>query len=153
MLRNLPKTFDQERLLALLDSEGLKGSYDFAYLPIDFRNRCNLGYAFVNFVNPETASGFMRLFDGFDRWACESTEKGQVAWSEKGGLKENIERYRNSAVMHESMPEQYRPMLFEAVTGRRLPFPPPDKKVPKGFAFSPSLSFSRVCFLEQDAPV
>jgi hypothetical protein len=34
------------------------GCYDFFYLPIDFRNRCNMGYCFVNFLRVQDALRF-----------------------------------------------------------------------------------------------
>ena len=36
MLRNLPNNYSREMFLEMLDNQGLKGLYDFAYLPCDF---------------------------------------------------------------------------------------------------------------------
>ncbi len=43
------------------------------------------------------------------------------------GLRENVQRYRNSPVMHESMPEAFKPLLL--VNGREVPFPPPTRPI------------------------
>jgi len=43
------------------------------------------------------------------------------------GLEDNIERYRNSPVMHEAVPAQYKPLLFDG--GVPVAFPAPTKSI------------------------
>jgi hypothetical protein len=50
------------------------GSYDFLYLPIDFKNRCNVGYAFINFRDPTLIPDFYAEFDG-KKWEKFNSDK------------------------------------------------------------------------------
>lgn len=63
----------QKNLLELIDGHH-QGTYDFFYLPIDFRNKCNLGYAFINFKNPKHIPPFFRDFAD-KRWEKFNSEK------------------------------------------------------------------------------
>eukprot|EP00929_Paragymnodinium_shiwhaense_P052483 TRINITY_DN26293_c2_g1_i1.p1 TRINITY_DN26293_c2_g1~~TRINITY_DN26293_c2_g1_i1.p1 ORF type:complete len:508 (-),score=124.15 TRINITY_DN26293_c2_g1_i1:76-1599(-) len=130
MLKNMPNNYSRQMLLELLDSHGFKCRYDFVYLPMDFNTRACLGYAFVNLVNCEEALRFWRTFDNFSSWVIPSRKHAGVSWSNPHqGLHSNIERYKNSPVMHEAVPEDFKPCLFNASTGEQIPFPISTKKL------------------------
>lgn len=127
MMRSIPNDYTRDLLLALLDGRGFGGRYNLVYLPIDFSSQAGFGYAFVNFISTEEAERFKEHFEGFHEWAVPSDKVCEVLWSAaRQGLQANIERFRNSPVMHESVPDKFRPALF--VDGVRVPFPPPTRR-------------------------
>jgi len=128
MMRNVPNNYTREMLLAMLDDEGFSSHYDFIYLPMDFGRRANLGYAFVNLDSESTAQEFWQVFNGFCRWALPTAKVCEVTWSgPHQGRQAHIDRYKNSPVMHISVPDEFKPMVFQ--NGVRQPFPPPSKKL------------------------
>lgn len=128
MLRNIPNNYNRDMVLELLDAEGFATRYDFVYLPMDFHRTAGLGYAFVNLVSVSTAEEMKSHFHGFTAWKLASQKVCEVAWGEPlQGLEAHIERYRNSPVMHEDVPDKYKPVLYR--NGERIPFPAPTKRL------------------------
>jgi len=128
MLRNLPNNYSRDMLLEMLDREGFSGLYDFAYYPVDFKRWAGLGYAFVNLTSHEEAVRAWRHFEGYAEWTLPSLKVVDVCWgSPLQGLAECTERYRNSAVMHEDVPDMFKPVVFRH--GHRVPFPAATKSV------------------------
>jgi len=128
MFRNLPNNYNRSTLLSMLDSEGLKATYNLVYLPTDFRNFAGFGYAFVNFASHNDARQAKLAFQGFSKWRVPSRKTCDVVWSGPvQGLQAHTERYRNSPVMHDSVPDEYKPAVF--VDGARVPFPAPTKRI------------------------
>eukprot|EP00438_Fugacium_kawagutii_P018468 Skav204797 [mRNA] locus=scaffold763:452964:459404:+ [translate_table: standard] len=124
MLRNLPNNYTRSMLLQLLNEQGFLGKYDFFYLPMDFDRKANLGYAFVNLVSADHVDEFWRIFHGFGSWSFPSSKVCNVSWSgPKQGLKAHVDRYKNSPVMHKSVPEEYKPMIFSDGVPKRFPAP------------------------------
>lgn len=132
MLRNLPNGYTRAMLLDLLDAEGFSNLYDFVYLPIDFARGLCLGYAFINLTSACTADHFVQHFTGFSKWMLSSSKVCCVSWSSPHqGLAQHVERYRNSPVMHNTIPDAWKPLLFAFPSGTatRIAFPPPTKQI------------------------
>jgi hypothetical protein len=128
MLRNIPNSYSRNMLIELLDKEGFSGLYDLVYVPVDFGRLAGLGYAFVNLITNDAAESARQTFQGFNRWNNTSQKVCEVSWSGPlQGLCSHIEHYRNSPVMHDSVPEYYKPALFQG--GSRRPFPRPTKEI------------------------
>ena len=121
MLRNIPNKYTQRMLLDQLSALGYEGKYDFFYLPIDFRNRCNVGYAFINFTSGDAAVEFKDHLHGYRLTGFNSQKICEVSYARVQGLKANIQHYRNSPVNGIAIPE-YRPLLFAHGTEIQFPF-------------------------------
>jgi len=124
MMRGLPEMFTRTSVLRVLQAQGFFGRLNFLYVPMDFKRHKNLGYALINLVSPAEALRLGKHFEGFSSWEGGGGSPCTVAWcSPQQGLQEHVDRYKNSPVMHESVPEEWRPMLL--AHGVSLDFPAP----------------------------
>lgn len=133
MIRNLPNKYSRELLQARLNEQFL-GKYDFLYLPVDFKNRCNMGYAFVNFRKPEDCVECAKVFHGRAVQDClpgfNSAKVCAVSPARVQGCIENVRRLRSSPVMAQLINnKQWLPQLFNK-EGQPVPFPNPDQPLP-----------------------
>lgn len=128
MLRNLPKTYTRSAVLRMLDAAGFVQSYCFVYVPTDFKHLKSFGYAFVAFHTHTEAARAKNHFQGFQDWEVYSEQSCDVAWSGAvQGTEQHVERYRNSPVMHSSVPDEYKPAVF--LRGVRVAFPRPTRTI------------------------
>jgi RNA recognition motif-containing protein len=125
-VKNLPSACTHEQLGSILDQVGLGGLYNFIYVPFDFKKSVVFRYGFVNFERHEQAAKAMSILDGVSDWAVDGEKGFEVEWGDaQQSLQANIERYRNSPLMHVGVPDEYRPVIFER--GVRIAFPAPTK--------------------------
>ncbi|KAF4730843.1 hypothetical protein FOZ62_030014 [Perkinsus olseni] len=111
MIRNIPTKFTQSTLLEVINTHGFSCTYDFFYLPIDFRSEKNLGYAFVNFNTPQLAQAFKRDFHHKKLKSLTSRKVLEITYARLQGLQANIDLFRSSAVTSMALP-QYKPLVF-----------------------------------------
>lgn len=140
MIRNIPNKYTQQMLLAEINRNH-RGNYDFFYLPIDFKNKCNMGYAFINFIEAAHIEAFHTEFDG-QKWTNFNSEKVcAISYARLQGKQAMIARFQNSSLLEKH--ESYRPLVFCSSgpnRGKPEPFPAPKQIVHKkqaGHSHSP----------------
>ncbi|OAY30614.1 protein MEI2-like 1 isoform X4 [Manihot esculenta] len=123
MIKNIPNKYTSKMLLAAID-EHCRGTYDFIYLPIDFKNKCNVGYAFINMTDPQQIIPFHKAFNG-KKWEKFNSEKvASLAYARIQGKAALIAHFQNSSLMNED--RRCRPILFHTDgpnAGDPEPFP------------------------------
>ncbi|KAL4027539.1 hypothetical protein IC575_010708 [Cucumis melo] len=111
MIKNIPNKYTSKMLLAAID-ENHRGAYDFLYLPIDFKNKCNVGYAFINMVSPTQIIPFYEAFNG-KKWEKFNSEKvASLAYARIQGKTALVTHFQNSSLMNED--KRCRPILFRS---------------------------------------
>jgi len=100
MIRNVPGRYSQNHLMMDLQDLGLGQAYDFLYIPMDKSTAANVGYAFVNFIDAESAQKCVQLFQNyrFNRHQKSSTKVASVSVAHLQGLEKNLQHYQNAAV-------------------------------------------------------
>lgn len=102
MLKNIPCRKSQEEVMLHIDGKGFSNRYDFFYLPRDVKFRANLGYAFINFLTPEDASGFENEMNGYRFTGSGSTKACAVVPAHVQGLLNNLAAFKRTEVMRSS---------------------------------------------------
>ena len=123
MIKNIPNKYTSKMLLVAIDEE-CRGTYDFLYLPIDFKNKCNVGYAFINMTDPMQIISFYKHFQG-KKWEKFNSEKvASLAYARIQGRASLVAHFQNSSLMNED--KRCRPILFQTEgpnAGDMEPFP------------------------------
>lgn len=95
MLCNIPCRVKLEEIIEAVRSLGFEGTYDLLHAPGPKRrhrhliSKTNIGYAFINFVTPEYASDFMKVFTGFCFEGRQSDKVGMAKLARIQGFLNN----------------------------------------------------------------
>lgn len=111
MIRNIPNKYKQQSLLSEFQRTGHgPDKIDFFYLPIDFKNKCNRGYAFVNFVDVEDIVSFYNTYHE-QPWKVFNSEKiCVVMYARIQGKEAFLKRFEHSEILGKDC--EYHPLSF-----------------------------------------
>lgn len=137
MLRNIPNKYTRTMLIDQLHKAGFRGDIDYLYLPVDFANRCNVGYCFLNFRTAGARQRFYGPFDGIAALSClpgfNSYKVCQVTRAKWQGREENIRRLRSGPelMMQLAAHPEWLPLILDE-EGNQEPFLVDDPSAPRG---------------------
>jgi len=127
MIRNIPNKYTISALMDEINS-CFEGKYDFLYLPLDYKNNCNLGFAFINFINPLHILMFHDLFCGKKWKKYNSVKKCDLSYAKFQGKKELTTHFENMLMNNnQTVQDDKKPIILTP------PFPLPKVEVPMSF--------------------
>ena len=108
--------------LSLSRTRRLENSFDFLYVPLDFRNSAGLGYAFINLLDPKDTKVLYEKFHN-KRWDERNSKKVcEITYARVQGRKHLIEHFSN-AKFPPTAEKKFLPLVFrtrETVSGGRV---------------------------------
>ena len=87
MLRNIPNKYTLKNIVEEIDSS-FWGKYDYINLPIDYERKLNLGYGFINFVDPLHIILFYETYHDKKWTKYKSVKKMDMNYADKQGKKD-----------------------------------------------------------------
>lgn len=109
MIKNIPNKFSSNMLIDFVNQTHF-GQFDFLYLRMDFKNKCNVGYAFINFIETKCIQSFYDRING-KRWINFTSSKiAELTYASIQGFDNLMKKFKNSSIMYEE--KSFRPRIF-----------------------------------------
>ncbi|PIN19031.1 hypothetical protein CDL12_08290 [Handroanthus impetiginosus] len=131
MIKNIPNKLRRDFMLKFLDEYCKEHhlEYDFLYLPMDFRKKDNLGYAFVNFTSAVAAMKFKEIVQNY-KWGMVHGDRGPITskkicettWARIQGKEALVRRFKNSRFSCDEM--EFLPVVLDPPRNGTDPNPP-----------------------------
>ncbi|CAK8565448.1 unnamed protein product [Lathyrus sativus] len=111
IIKNIPNKYISKMMLYEIE-ENHRGTYDFLYLPIDYKNNGNLGYAIINMLSHLHILPFYKTFHGkkWDTYFGEQVISLEYAWIQ--GKDTLLTHFQNSGCICELCFSRHWPILF-----------------------------------------
>ena len=110
MIKNIPNKYTISTFLDEINID-FKNKYDVFYLPIDYGNKCNLGFAFINFVDSFHIINFYDMYRG-KKWKRFNSEKTcELLYAKIQGKKDLISHFEKGKVLSFES-EDKRPLIL-----------------------------------------
>ena len=98
MIKNIPNKYTLNIIIKEININ-FKNKYDLFYLPIDYANKCNLGFAFINFVNSFYIIEFYNLYIG-KKWKYFNSEKKcDLLYAKIQGKRDLIKHFEKGKIL------------------------------------------------------
>jgi len=106
MMYSIPLQLTKQQVIDVINQHGFAGTYDFIHMPFS-KGKCHdsrgslkgshhQGYAFINFLLPEVAAEFLKIFQNFCFPNCNSTKLTGSKPSASQGYCANVETLKRA---------------------------------------------------------